>query len=201
MVSSIIMQIRDFLQLVAQLPEWLLYFGVPALLVVTGLILAVVHADRAYPPVALFLGAVGLFLFASIAVELTDYAVWAAVYLAVAALVRLLFLIPFPKKKEKDRGDALYDAFYAPLEEDPLAEEDAMPPALSAEEGSLQLAHVDSLVEKLRGAELEPADRLELDAVVRSLDVYRGKDLTAGQQRALNDCLSAVLKLTAKYSL
>ena len=42
MVSSIIMQIRDFLQLVAQLPGWLLYFGVPALLVVTGLILAVV---------------------------------------------------------------------------------------------------------------------------------------------------------------
>ena len=163
MVSSIIMQIRDFLQLVAQLPEWLLYFGVPALLVVTGLILAV--------------------------------------YLAVAALVRLLFLIPFPKKKEKDRGDDLYDAFYAPLEEEPLTDEDAMPPALSAEEGSLQLAHVDSLVEKLRGAELDPADRLELDAVVRSLDVYRGKDLTAGQQRALNDCLSAVLKLTAKYSL
>ena len=155
MVSSIIMQIRDFLQLVAQLPGWLLYFGVPALLVVTGLILAVVHADRAYPPVALFLGAVGLFLFASIAVELTDYAVWAAVYLAVAALVRLLFLIPFPKKKEKDRGDDLYDAFYAPLEEEPLTDEDAMPPALSAEEGSLQLAHVDSLVEKLRGAELD----------------------------------------------
>ena len=130
MVSSIIMQIRDFLQLVAQLPGWLLYFGVPALLVVTGLILAVVHADRAYPPVALFLGAVGLFLFASIAVELTDYAVWAAVYLAVAALVRLLFLIPFPKKKEKDRRDDLYDAFYAPLEEEPLTDEDASLPSM-----------------------------------------------------------------------
>ena len=130
----------------------------------------------------------GLFLFASIAVELTDTPSGRPSILRWRRSCGCSSLIPFPKKKEKDRGDDLYDAFYAPLEEEPLTDEDAMPPALSAEEGSLQLAHVDSLVEKLRGAELDPADRLELDAVVRSLDVYRGKDLTAGQQRALNDC-------------
>ena len=46
-----------------------------------------------------------------------------------------------------------------------------------------------------------PADRLELDAVVRTLEDCRGRALTAAEQRTLNDCLSSVLKLSAKYSL
>ena len=53
----------------------------------------------------------------------------------------------------------------------------------------------------LRGRELAPADRLELDAVVRTLEDCRGRALTAAEQRTLNDCLSSVLKLSAKYSL
>ena len=199
MVSPIIREIRTVLGLVAQLPGWLLYFGAPLLLVVAGVILAAVHADRAFPPVALFLGGVGLFLVASIAEELADLAVWAAMYLAAAALVRLIFLIPFPKKKE--RSEDIYAEFHAPLDAEGAEGEEELPPAMSAEEGALQLAHVDSLIETLRSAELEPADRLELDAVARSLENYRGKDLSSGEQRALNDCLSSVLKLTAKYSL
>ena len=175
MQQSIILDIRDFLEL-AQLPQWLLYFGVPALLLLSGLILAIVHADRAFPPVALFLGAVGLVLVASIAETLGDFMVWAALYLAVAALTRLLFLIPFPKKKQKDRDEDIYAAFQ-------------------------QLAHVDSLIGSLREKELAPADRLELDAVVRTLEDCRGRALTAAEQRTLNDCLSSVLKLSAKYSL
>ncbi len=198
MVSPIITEIRTVLGLVAQLPGWLLYFGAPLLLVVAGVILAAVHADRAFPPVALFLGGVGLFLVASIAEELADLAVWAAMYLAAAALVRLIFLIPFPKKKE--RSEDIYAEFHAPLDAEDGEGEEELPPAMSAEEGALQLAHVDSLIEALRSAELEPADRLELDAVARSLENYRGKDLSSGEQRALNDCLSSVLKLTAKYS-
>lgn len=199
MLSSIIMDIRDVLAEFARLPGWLLYFGVPVLLLVAGLILAFVHADRAYPPVALFLGGVGLFLIASIAESLADYAVWAALYLAAAALARLLFFIPFRRRVKEDRSEEIYEAFHLPLEEETPAGE--APPAMSAEEGELQLAHVDQLIEKLRAAELDPADRLELDAVARTLEGCRGKALTAGEQRTLNDCLSAVLKLTAKYSL
>ena len=199
MQQSIILDIREFLELVAQLPQWLLYFGVPALLLLSGLILAIVHADRAFPPVALFLGAVGLVLVASIAETLGDFMVWAALYLAVAALTRLLFFIPFPQKKKKDRDEDIYAAFHASLDEEELLEE--APLVMSAEEGELQLAHVDSLIGSLREKELTPADRLELDAVVRTLEDCRGRALTAAEQRTLNDCLSSVLKLSAKYSL
>ena len=201
MLLSIVMQIREFLELVAQLPGWLLYFGAPALLVLAGIVLVLVRAERAYPPVALLLGAAGLVLVAGIAESSSDFVVWAALYAAVAALVRFLFFIPAPKKKQKqDRSEEIYETFHVGLDEEMPAEEE-LPPALSAEEGELQLAHVDSLIAKLKAAELDAADRLELDAVVRALDLYRGRALTAAEQRALNDCLSAVLKLSAKYSL
>ena len=201
MLFSIVMQIREFLELVAQLPGWLLYFGAPALLVLAGIVLVLVRAERAYPPVALLLGAVGLVLVAGIAESSSDFVVWAALYAAVAALVRFLFFIPAPKKKQKqDRSEEIYETFHVGLDEEMPAGEE-LPPALSAEEGELQLSHVDSLIAKLKAAELDAADRLELDAVVRALDLYRGRALTAAEQRALNDCLSAVLKLSAKYSL
>ncbi len=200
-MQSIIQSIRDVLGSVAQLPGWFLYFCAPVLLILTGFILAAVHADRAYPPVALFLGGVGMFLVASIAESFTDFVAWAAIYLAVAALVKVFFYIPFPKrKKAKNRNEDIYQAFHADLDMGKPMETE-LPPALTLEEGELQLKHVDSLIEKLRTAELDPADRLELDAVARSLDDYRGRALSAGDARALNDCLSAVLKLTAKYSL
>lgn len=201
MLLSIVMQIREFLELVAQLPGWLLYFGAPALLVLAGIVLVLVRAERAYPPVALLLGAAGLVLVAGIAESSSDFVVWAALYAAVAALVRFLFFIPAPKKKQKqDRSEEIYETFHVGLDEEMPAEEE-LPPALSAEEGELQLAHVDSLIAKLKAAELDAADRLELDAVVRALDLYRGRALTAAEQRTLNDCLSSVLKLSAKYSL
>ena len=201
MLLSIVMQIREFLELVAQLPGWLLYFGAPALLVLAGIVLVLVRAERAYPPVALLLGAVGLVLVAGIAESSSDFVVWAALYAAVAALVRFLFFIPAPKKKQKqDRSEEIYETFHVGLDEEMPAGEE-LPPALSAEEGELQLSHVDSLIAKLKAAEPDAAARLELDAVVRALDLYRGRALTAAEQRALNDCLSAVLKLSAKYSL
>ena len=82
MLLSIVMQIREFLELVAQLPGWLLYFGAPALLVLAGIVLVLVRAERAYPPVALLLGAVGLVLVAGIAESSSDFVVWAALYAA-----------------------------------------------------------------------------------------------------------------------
>lgn len=200
MVQSIILDIRDFLGLLAQLPGWFLYFCAPVLLVVTGLILAAVHADRAYAPVALFLGGLGAFLVASIAVSLNDFVAWAAVYVAVAALVKMFFYIPFPKKKAKRPREDIYKTFHADLDMGTPTETE-LPPALTLEEGELQLRHVDSLIEKLRLMQMSAADRLELDAVARSLENYRGRALSAGDARALNDCLSAVLKLSAKYSL
>ena len=147
------------------------------------------------------LAALGLLLVLSgpIAETLGDFMVWAALYLAVAALTRLLFFIPFPQKKKKDRDEDIYAAFHAPLDEGELSED--APLVMSAEEGELQLAHVDSLIGSLREKELAPADRLELDAVARTLEDCRGRALTAAEQRTLNDCLSSVLKLSAKYSL
>ena len=119
MLLSIVMQIREFLELVAQLPGWLLYFGAPALLVLAGIVLVLVRAERAYPPVALLLGAAGLVLVAGIAESSSDFVVWAAFYTAVAALVRFLFFIPAPKKKQKqDRSEEIYETFHVGLDEE-----------------------------------------------------------------------------------
>ncbi len=192
---------KSFLQLVADLPDWSALIVCPALLIVVGLLLAVFHADRAYISVALALGAVGVFLMSCRAEFMTVLA-WAALYLVLCVIVRLLFLIPFRSgKKSKDRTDEMYEKFRVELNV-PEAEETPEPErTVGLEESGLQLGYVLTLLEQLRACELSAGDRLEVDAISRTLDLYRGKELTAEELGTVNDSLASALKLTAKYKL
>ena len=58
-----------------------------------------------------------------------------------------------------------------------------------------------ALLAKLKKEKLSPADRLEIEALTRTVEGYRGKSLSEKELHLVNDCLATVLKLTAKYKL
>lgn len=192
----------DFMQTVAQLPDLVSFILSPALLLVAGFLLAVFRVKRAYLPVALALGGAGIFLLAceksgSFAVVLG----YAALYLVLAVLVSLFFLIPFPTGKGKDRSQELYEKFHVDLDEPQAGSSFGEGETYSGEESGLRLKHANELVEKLQKCELSASDRLEVDALSHTLSGYGERELNAEELRALNDCLATVLKLTAKYKL
>lgn len=70
------------------------------------------------------------------------------------------------------------------------------------EESKLRLNHVRELLTKLKAADLSPSDRLEAEGISRMITLYATKNLLSGKEvRELNDCLSVILKMTAKYAL
>ena len=70
------------------------------------------------------------------------------------------------------------------------------------EDGKLRLNHVRDMLTKLKAAPLSAGDRLETEEISRLITLYATKErLTAKEIRDLNDCLSAILKMTAKYAL
>lgn len=70
------------------------------------------------------------------------------------------------------------------------------------EESKLRLNHVREMLAKLKSAPLSPGDRLETEGISRLITLYATKNLLSAKEiRDLNDCLSAVLKMTAKYAL
>lgn len=183
---------------VRELPELLNLLLCPGLLVVIGCLLAFFGKKKAYPPLALALGAAGFFL-----VYCTDAGAgfpYLALYIVLAVLVRLLFLIPF-KRRAGDNGDALYEKFHAELDVGDLEQELDDRTYCGSEESDLQLAHTTELLEKLKKSDLAAGDRLEVDSLSRTIEGLRGRDLTTEEMRSLNDCLATILKLTAKYKL
>ena len=127
-----------------------------------------------------------------------------------ALLGCFLFLPPLKKLKRKknNKVDKMYEMFHEDLSV--LPESGSKPPKVccfeeqpagEVQESAPQLAHADALIAKLSESKLVASDRLEVDALKRKLDLYRNKPLTKEESRSLNDCLSAILKLTAKYKL
>ena len=65
------------------------------------------------------------------------------------------------------------------------------------DESKLRLNHVRDMLAKLKAAPLAPGEEIS-----RLITLYATKNrLTAKEIRDLNDCLSAILKMTAKYAL
>lgn len=191
-------QFSRFCELIgAGLPDLLSLLLFPALLVVAGLLLAVFRKEKAYLPLAVGLGGAGTFLAACEAKDALQAIAYLALFAACAALVKLIFLIPFRTKGgAQSHADDLYRKFALPLEvqeEEELSEE--------GEEDGLRLGHATELLEALEKCDLSASDRLEADALAHTLDAYRGRALTAEETRSLNDCLASILKLTAKYKL
>lgn len=187
------------MDIAAKLPELVVVLVCPAVLLVCGVLFAVFDLKRAYLPTAVALGGVAFFLTASRVLDacfayLGLYVVW-------AVLVRLLFLIPSRKKAENSQ-DEMFQTFYRPLDLGAeQAEERGESETLAREESDLRLSHTLELLDKLKKSDLEAGDRLEADALSRTLEGLSDKELTAAEMRSLNDCLATVLKLTAKYNL
>ena len=198
----------------AKTPDWVLLYAVPALLLVTavGFVFAPKRAWYCCPATVVIAAGFAL----AYAKDTTHAFLYLAVLVALGALLALLFLIPRPKRREgkvkKSRVDELYEKFHEELSQKPYTPHSAMPPKVccfekdaeagaTAGERGMDLSYADSLLNKLRSKDLTAGDRLEAEALARRLDCYRDKPLTEGERDTLNDCLSAILKLTAKYQL
>ena len=89
----------------------------------------------------------------------------------------------------------------------PCLEEEATLPIVDGEERgigeeSLQLGHARKLLCRVREAALSPADRLQTDEMSKTLSVYLRKTRFAAEDlRVLNDMLSMLLKMSAKYEV
>lgn len=117
--------------------------------------------------------------------------------LALCALSSLLFFIPRPVKKvlpEKANLPAKKRVVPPKI----VSEE---PVRLSAEDSGIRLLHAEEVLSRLKKSRLSPSDRLEAEAISRTLKRYAGALLDERERGVLNDCLASLLKLTAKYRL
>ena len=205
----------QFIDLIgANIPGWLPLYVLPGLLVLIAVVLTLFGGRRLYWFLAAPIGGTGFFLILCITDTKTAF-VFAGLYVVLAALLRLLFFIPCPRtyRKSERRGkreEKIYRKFRQDLTAQTLSDYQALPSVeesleeprtLTAEESGMRFEYVCELIGKLKKEELSAADRLELDALSRSVEVFRNQTLTEEELCVLNDCLAAVLKLTAKYKL
>lgn len=192
-------------------PEWA-ELVLPALLIPAAIILALVGKRRLYPWIAAAVGILGFALVCARGV-LTHAFLYLGLYALVAGVFALLLLIPKIEAGKGGKGDdRMYEKFHVALRENLFSDPASAKPAkvccfeegdtASAEESGLRLEHVREMLKRLRALpKLSPTDRLEADALSRTLDSLSDKKLTVEELGTLNDCLSTVLKLTAKYQL
>ena len=204
--------LQKFVQLLSKIPDWVLLYVLPALLVVAAVGCVFVQRRRWYLCPATVLTAAGFTV--AYAKDASLAFVYAGVCTSLAALLALLFLIPRPAKRErgikKSRLDTMYEKFHEELSEKPYTPR-VKPPKeccfegervdATAKECGVSLTYADSLLVKLRTRELPAGDRLEIEELARRLDDYRDRPLSEAEQSSLNDCLASILKLTAKYQL
>lgn len=189
-------------------PAWVTLILIPALfLVYTGCTL-VVGGRRSYPFVTCACCGMEAMLTSAHGAAPTVFVCGA--FVLYAAILRLLYLLPHPKKRaEKMRSERILKklACEQPPEVAPsknparvctFAE---VPSKMSATERGMQLTHAETLLYRLRRISLAPSDRLEVDVLTRMLNSYGVKALTEEEMVRLNDSLTSLLKLCAKYKV
>lgn len=193
----------------AAIPAWVPIFLYPAVLIVFTVLVLLLGGRRAYPYVAVSLGGAAFTLLACKG-DLGAAFAFLGLYAALAALLKLLFLLPPVKRKKGSklsRDERIYRKFRAAPAEKPdpappkVCKFEEEQPVCSAEESGMQLKYAEELLARLKKSPLAPSDRLEAEALSRSIGAYRSKPLTEGEMNALGDCLASVLKMTAKYKL
>lgn len=201
---------RKFVTLLETVPAYVPLIILPALCVVAVALFGFLGGRKFYPAICAVLGAAG---FALLSAQDTRLAlVYAGLFAVWGVLWGLLLRLPKLKKRARKlnaKADKMYEKFHQELSVPAIEEKKPQKvccfeetPAQEAQlEKAPQLDHADALLKKLGAAKLSPGDRLETDALKRKLDLYRNKPLTQEEARSLNDCLSSVLKLTAKYKL
>lgn len=189
------------------IPDWVSLLVLPALLVPLAAVLLLVRRPKLYAPLASALGLTGTALFAARGGEGT------VVYIALFALIALLLrpLLLWKRKKRESRDERIYRTFHEDLDAPPVPParkgEAALPPKVCcfetppATESDISLGHVTALIQKLKKEKLAAADRLELEALSRTVDGCKNRALTEPERDTLNDCLASVLRMTAKYKL
>ena len=191
-------------------PQWV-ELALPVLLIPAAILLALMGGRRFYVWIAAVIGIFGFSLVCARG-DLANAFLYLGLYALIAGVFASLLLIPSIKtRKGKKSEDRLYEKFHVELRERPFGAPPQKPPKVccfeeegtaSAEESGLRLEHVGEMLRRLRAAQkLSPTDRLEADSLARTLDNFREKRLTSAELNTLNDCLSTVLKLTAKYQL
>ena len=195
----------ELVSYLSRTPEWVYLIVLPACALVSAAALALCGLRKVYPFAAAGLAVLGASLAA--AKDAAFGLVYCGISCALYFLFALFLLLPAVKKMKKEsREERVYRKFHTELETPP--ETPDLPPKVccyeepsTAEESGMQLSYVTTLIGKLKSCKLIPSDRLELEALGHSVDACRGRALTGEELSSLNDCLAAVLKLTAKYKL
>lgn len=193
--------LEKWIGICSKIPDFAALLICPALLFLVALLLFSFGGRKFYPPLAIVLGGIGMFLV--FCKDVSSSFGYCFLFTAFAGLLSLIFFLPTGKRgrKENHAQEEMYKKFAQPLEisyDEPTEEEEA---CYDREESGLRLGHTLDLLDRLKKTELEASDRLEADALSHTLESYREKELTAEEMRSLNDCLATVLKLTAKYKL
>lgn len=186
---------------IAAVPSFVPLTLLPALLPVGAAVLALVGKKNWYRVLAFSLWAASFTLLCC-GGNLAAAFAFSGLYCLFASLCALLLLLPSCRKKKADRAEAMYEKFHEDIGPAPAARppkvccfEDSLP-----EEGGADVAHALALAQKLKKEKLSPADRLELEAVIRTVEGCR-RPLGREGQDLLNDSLASILRLTAKYRL
>ena len=194
-----------FLKVLAALravPDWVYLLLLPALLLPLAVGLFFLRRPKIYAQLAAMLGLCGTACAASEGQEA------AIAYIALFSLLAIL-LQPriLPADKRKKRAERIYREFHEELNAPEGKAEAPLPPKVCcfetppATEDDIQLDHVTALIQKLKKEKLTASDRLELEALCRTVDGCKNRALTDAERDTLNDCLASVLRMTAKYKL
>ena len=200
---------------------WIIVGAGLALLLADFFIALRAKKEGVFVALALLTGSLCLLpVYLSLRFTYKDTAVFGILLIALDALF-YLFLLLILKRKEKDRlrrekklQESRQAMFTLPDRENTFVrdrlntslqaagEEKSEGEEYDLEESKLRLNHVREMLAKLKSAPLSPGDRLETEGISRLITLYATKNLLSAKEiRDLNDCLSAVLKMTAKYAL
>ncbi len=195
--------LQPFLSALAAVPDFVPLIILPALLSMAAVLFCLFGGRKGYPVAAIFLGGIAFAMTA--AKDISGGFAYMGCFFALAAALSALFFIPVPKREKRvSREERMYEKFHADLAATcpiPPKVEKFSEPQTTAKESGMELGHAEQLLERLKKLPLSPSDRLEVDVLARSLDLYREKPLSEEELSMLNDCLAAALKLTAKYQL
>ncbi len=177
---------------ISPVAEWLA-LGAASLFLVLGAIAISLKKRSAYVISAVFSGSLGFAFLSTRSMQSALFAL--SLFAAVAALVYPLFFVG-GKREKREASEALASAQALPKVCKYERREES-----SGERYGVQLAYASEMAAKLARAPLSAADRLETETLQTSVLSCKGRNLNQEELFRLNDCLTALLKLAAKYKI
>ncbi len=176
-------------------PVWIPFGVMPGIQLVCGVILAFFAGKRYYPYLTGAGCAAGTALLAH---DPRAALLFLALYGFLSAALGLLFVLPVRRRMR-----TLSFSETACVKARTNRAEEPRPPEQkqTAEECGLTLTHAEEVLARLSRMPLSPADKLEREALSRTVEHARCSLLGEEDRLRLNDCLAVTLKLAAKYKL